>query len=65
MRAGEPVGEPIHGSHAVDADRRLYVRPCVMDFSSPLLQARIHELFICSSQAAYYVRHLSRAHLHR
>jgi hypothetical protein len=31
MRAGEPVGEPIHGAPAVDADRRLYanyyVRP--------------------------------------
>jgi hypothetical protein len=24
MRAGEPVGEPIHGAPAVDADRRLY-----------------------------------------
>ena len=29
MRAGEPVGEPIQGAPAVDADQRLYVRPCI------------------------------------
>ena len=44
MRAGEPVGEPIHGAPAVDADRRLYVRPCVMDISAPLLHALTHAL---------------------